>query len=206
MTETNSCDRIDLFMLSTSQREHRLVHFTAIMEAFSSFQSLSSVAVWPVLMMNWRSIVAYFPAVGRFIDGLNVDVLMQMVFGTRLGLSGLGILTSLALAHFAYSAYLALRNIALTTCYTKCAISEHSSMHDQLLEWIMRNPKFQSVSTGEIVMKFDEDIEIPDDEEDIDVSRMMNEIVSFVEWSGRRASREILTNGVLFRRQVCDQI
>lgn len=148
------------------------------MDALNSLQSLSSVAIWPVLMMNWRSILAYFPAVERFVDGLNVDVLIQMVFGTRLGLSGLGLLASLALAHLAYSTYRILRDVALATCYTKCSISENSNMHDQVVDWITRNPKFHSVNTGEVIVRYDVEIEIPDDEEKIDVSRMMNEIVS----------------------------
>lgn len=148
------------------------------MEALNSLQSLSSVAIWPVLMMNWRSIVAYFPAVERFIDGLNVDVLVQLVLGTRLGLSGLGLLFALALAHLAYSAYRALRDLAMLSCYTKCSISEHSTMHDHIVSWITRNPQFRSITTGEVVMRYDAEIEVPDDEENIDVTRMMNEIVS----------------------------
>lgn len=148
------------------------------MEALNSLQSLSSVAIWPVLMMNWRSIVAYFPAVESFIEDLNVDVLVRLILGTRLGLSGLGLLFTIALAHFTYSAYRTLRDLALVNCYTKCSISEDSSMYDHIESWITRNPQFNTVTTGEISMRYDAEIEVPDDEENIDVTRMMNEIVS----------------------------
>lgn len=148
------------------------------MEAFSSLQSLSSVALWPVLMMNWRSIIAYFPAVERFISGFNMDVMIRMVFGTWLGLSVLGFLATVAMAHVAYSAWGIIRDLALLTCYTKCSISEDSSLYDQIMDWITRNPRFQLVNTGEVIEQSDEDIEIPDTDDKIDVARMVNEIVS----------------------------
>lgn len=147
------------------------------MSALNSLQSLSSVAVWPVLMMNWRSIVGYFPAVERFINDLNVDVLIQMVLGTWLGLSGLSLLLSLALAHSAYSTYKTVRDLALATFHTKCSISESSGMYSQVVRWITRNPKLRSVNTGRVIGRYDE-VEIPDDEENIDIARMMREIVS----------------------------
>lgn len=151
---------------------------TIAMDAFNSLQSLSSVAIWPVLMMNWRSILAYFPALESFVNGLNVDVLIQLVLGTRLGLSGLGLISTLALLHISYSAYRTIQDLALATCYTKCSVSEGSAMYDQITEWITRNPRFRSVNTGEFITKYDVEIEIPDADDTIDIARMTNEIVS----------------------------
>lgn len=105
-------------------------------------------------MMNWRSIVAYFPAVENFINNLNVDVLIQLVFGTRLGLSGLGLFSALLIAHFAYSSWTALRTMALAYCYTKCSISQEISLYDEIVEWVTRSPRFHTVSTGHITFKY----------------------------------------------------
>lgn len=113
------------------------------------------MAIGPVLMMNWRSIVAYFPAVEQFINNLNVEVLLQLVLGTRLGLSGLGLFSTLLLAHFAYIAWRAIRTLALSYCYTKCSVSESNSMYEEIMEWITRNPRFQSISTGQIKIKYE---------------------------------------------------
>lgn len=112
------------------------------------------MAIGPVLMMNWRSIVAYFPAVENFINTLNVDVLIQLVLGTRLGLSGLGLFSTLLIAHCAYSAWSALRTMALAYCYTKCSISQHIDLYDEVVEWVTRNPRFRTVSTGHITFKY----------------------------------------------------
>lgn len=147
------------------------------MDALNSLQSLSSVAIWPVLMMNWRGILAYFPTVERFINGLNVDVLIQLVLGTRLGLSGLGLISTLALLHFSYSAYRTIQGLVLVTCYTKCSIAEGSTMYDQITDWITRNPRFRSVNTGQFIAKYDVEIEVPDADDKIDIARMTNEIV-----------------------------
>lgn len=148
------------------------------MDALPSLQSLGSVAIWPVLAMNWQSILAYFPAVERFINGLNVDILIEMILGTWIGWSGLALLSALTLSHFAYSTWKTLRNLALVTFYTKCSIEESSSMHDQVLDWITRDSRFHTVSTNKLVLRYDNEIEVPDTEENIDVSRMINEVVS----------------------------
>lgn len=120
------------------------------MESLPSLQSLSSMAIGPVLMMNWRSIVAYFPAVEQFVNDLSVDMLLQLVLGTRLGLSGLGLFSMLLIAHFTYSAWRAVRTVALDSCYTKCSVSQNENMYSEIVEWITRNPRFQSISTGQI--------------------------------------------------------
>lgn len=125
------------------------------MESLPSLQSLSSMAIGPVLMMNWRSIIAYFPAVEHFINTLNVDVMIQLVLGTRLGLSGLGLFSTLVFAHFAYTAWTAVRKMALLYCYTMCSISQECSLHDNIIEWITRNPRFHAVSTGRIRIRYE---------------------------------------------------
>lgn len=117
-------------------------------------QSLSSMAIGPVLMMNWRSVVAYFPAVEKFIDGFDVDVVIRFVLGTRLGLSGLGLVGTLLLLHIAWTAWTAIRKLVLVWFYTKCSVPEACSLHDQILEWIVKNPRFHSVSTGQIVVSY----------------------------------------------------
>lgn len=134
------------------------------------------MAIGPVLMMNWRSIVAYFPAVEQFINDVSVDMLVQLVLGTRLGLSGLGLFSTLLLAHLAYSAWRAARTLALGSCYTKCSVSQDNSMYEEILEWITRNPRFQSISTGRIKFRYDSEFEVPDTEGEIDISRMVDEI------------------------------
>lgn len=173
------------------------------MEALNSLQSLSSVAIWPVLMMNWRSIVAYFPAVERFINNLNIDVLMQMVLGTWLGLSGLGFFACLALGHSAYSIYKTLRNLALVNFYTKCSITKNSTMYHHVVDWVNRNPKFQAVHTYKITVRH-LDIEIPDDKEEIDITLMQNEIVSLLV---TKTNNKIPVNGAanhqIYRRLDC---
>ncbi|KAJ4405040.1 hypothetical protein N0V82_010384 [Gnomoniopsis sp. IMI 355080] len=163
------------------------------MESLPSFQSLSSMAIGPVLMMNWRSIVAYFPAVEQFVNDLSVDMLLQLVLGTRLGLSGLGLFSTLLLAHFAYSAWRAVRTVALGYCYTKCSVSQNESIHGEIVEWITRNPRFQSISTGQVRFNIDTEFEVPDTEGEIDVSRMVDEIF-FDENTNRGAIQAPLKN------------
>lgn len=150
------------------------------MDVLASLQSLSSMAIWPVLMMNWRSIVAYFPAFERFIDGLNVDILIHMILGTRLGLSGLSLLSFLALAHLTYSAWRTIRRLALVTCYTKICMSQSSPMFQQVVDWMTRNcSKFQYINTGQVSFNHSIDqLDVPDSEENIDIARLMNEVVS----------------------------
>lgn len=123
------------------------------MESLASFQSLSSMAVGPVLMMNWRRVATYFPAVERFIDKIDVDVVLQLVFGTRLGLSGLGLLSTLALSHVVWSIWKAVRNSIVGICYSKCSVPETTDLYDQIVEWVTQNPRFYSVATGQIVSR-----------------------------------------------------
>lgn len=112
------------------------------------------MAIGPVLMMNWRSVIAYFPAVERFIDSLDVDVVIRFILGTRLGLSGLGAVGTVILLHLVWTAWTAIRSLALAWCYTKCSVPDGCSLHDQIVEWIVKNPQFQSVSTGQVVISY----------------------------------------------------
>lgn len=112
------------------------------------------MAIGPVLMMNWRSVVAYFPAVEQFIDSLDVDVVIRFILGTRLGLSGLGLVGTFLLLHLVWSAWTSIRKVALRWCYTKCSVPEGCSLYDQIVEWIVKNPRFHSVSTGQIVISY----------------------------------------------------
>lgn len=147
----------------------------------SSLKGLSSVAIGPVLMMNWRRIVAYFPAVERLIDGLDSEKLLQALLGTRTGLSMLGVLGSVVAAHFLHMAWNGAWSLVMRSFYTKCSLSEHSTIHDQVLSWITKKPKFQSATTVKIMDRVDDnsEVEVSDTEDSIDIERMVNEIVRY---------------------------
>lgn len=147
------------------------------MEVFPSLRGLSSVAIGPVVMMNWRRIVAYFPAVERLIDGMDSEKLLHALLGTRTGLSMLGVLGSVMAAHFLHLAWNGAWRLVMGSFYTKCSLSEHSNLHDQVLNWITKNPKFQSATTVKIMDRTDDKVEVSDTEDSIDIERMVNEIV-----------------------------
>lgn len=147
------------------------------MDVSSSIRGLSSVAIGPVLMMNWRRIVAYFPAVERLIDGLDSEKLLHALLGTRTGLSMLGVLGSVVAAHFLHLAWNGAWRLVMGNFYTKCSLSEHSTLHDQVLSWVTKNPKFQSATTVKIMDRIDDTVEVSDTEDSIDIERMVNEIV-----------------------------
>jgi hypothetical protein len=147
------------------------------MEVFQSLGGISSVAIGPILMMNWRRIIAYFPAVERLIDGLDSEKLLHALLGTRTGLSMLGVLGSLTAAHFVHLAWNSAWRIVMSSFYTKCSLSEHSNIHDQVLSWITKNPKFQSATRVKIMDRIDDKVEVSDTEDAIDIERMVNEIV-----------------------------
>ncbi|KAH8757329.1 P-loop containing nucleoside triphosphate hydrolase protein [Diaporthe sp. PMI_573] len=146
------------------------------MEVFQSLGGISSVAIGPILMMNWRRIIAYFPAVERLIDGLDSEKLLHALLGTRTGLSMLGVLGSLTAAHFVHLAWNSAWRIVMSSFYTKCSLSEHSNIHDQVLSWITKNPKFQSATRVKIMDRIDDKVEVSDTEDAIDIERMVNEI------------------------------
>lgn len=148
------------------------------MDVFPALSSLSSVAIGPVVLMNWRRIVAYFPAVERLIDGLDSEKLLHAMLGTRTGLSMLGVLGSVVAAHFLHLAWNGAWRLVMGTFYTKCSLSEHSNIHDQVLSWITKNPKFQSATRVKIMDRIDDKVEVSDTEDSIDIERMVNEIVS----------------------------
>lgn len=135
------------------------------------------MAIGPILMMNWRRIVAYFPAVERLIDGMDSEKLLHALLGTRTGLSMLGVLGSLTAAHFLRLAWNAAWRVVMSSFYTQCSLSEHSNIHDQVLSWITKNPKFQSATTVKIMDRIDDKVEVSDTEDSIDIERMVNEIV-----------------------------
>lgn len=147
------------------------------MDVFQSLGGISSVAIGPILMMNWRRIVAYFPAVERLIDGMDSEKLLHALLGTRTGLSMLGVLGSLTAAHFLRLAWNAAWRVVMSSFYTQCSLSEHSNIHDQVLSWITKNPKFQSATTVKIMDRIDDKVEVSDTEDRIDIERMVNEIV-----------------------------
>lgn len=152
------------------------------MDVFPALSSLSSVAIGPVVLMNWRRIVAYFPAVERLIDGLDSEKLLHAMLGTRTGLSMLGVLGSVVAAHFLHMAWNGAWRLVMGTFYTKCSLSEHSNIHDQVLSWITKNPKFQSATRVKIMDRIDDKVEVSDTEDSIDIERMVNEIVSYCDF------------------------
>lgn len=147
------------------------------MDVIPSLRGISSVAIWPVLMMNWRRIVAYFPAIERLVDGLDSERILHALLGTRAGLSMLGLLSSLTAAHFLHLSWNAAWRLAMITFNTKCSLSEHSNIHDQVLSWVTKNPKFRSATRVKIMDRTDTKVEVSDTEDSIDIERMMNEIV-----------------------------
>ncbi|KAI7776807.1 hypothetical protein LA080_004463 [Diaporthe eres] len=146
------------------------------MDVSSSLRGLSSVAIGPVLMMNWRRIVAYFPAVERLIDGLDSEKLLHALLGTRTGLSMLSVLGSVVAAHLVHLAWNSAWRLVMGNFYTKCSLSEHSTLHDQVLSWVTKNPKFQSATRVKIMDRIDDTVEVSDTEDSIDIERMVNEI------------------------------
>ncbi|POS70763.1 hypothetical protein DHEL01_v210844 [Diaporthe helianthi] len=132
------------------------------MDVFQSIGGISSVAIGPILMMNWRRIVAYFPAVEKLVEGLDSEKLLHAVLWTRTGLSLLGVLGSLTAAHLLHLAWNSVWRIVMSTFYTKCSLSEHSNIHDQVLSWITKNPKFQSATRVKIMDRSDDKVEVSD--------------------------------------------
>lgn len=146
------------------------------MDVLPSLQTLSSVAIWS----NWRRILAYFPPAERFLNDLNAEILIHQVLGTRLGLSVVFLLLTAVSAHFVHVGWHWVRNKTLVYCYTKISIEQGSMVHSQVIDWTLRHrDMFASVNTGRSVMRYsDVRIDVPDAEGEIDITRMMNEIVS----------------------------
>ncbi|KUI72952.1 putative mitochondrial chaperone BCS1-B [Cytospora mali] len=101
--------------------------------------------IWP-LLLNWRSIISFFPALESSLGGLDLDMerLIQSFLGTWCGFILVSILVITAMVQSIYWAWEFVSKTVLDTWYAKCSVATNSDMYEHILEWISLHPEFKS--------------------------------------------------------------